>query len=230
VPSPHPDADGYRVIWYKSTHKLERDAEARGNALQLAAEALDQLRARLEGPRPRWRSKASVAEAVEKILAKTATQRWIDYQVVAIEKPTFYQEKRGRPGANTRWRRRLKTRFQLTWALRQHQIDYDARCDGMFPLITNTALSAQAILDIYKSKQPLVERQHHLLKAVQAGVPVWLKSIGRVEALFFLHFVALLLNALLERQVRTAMADRGIKRLPLYRRAEDGRGSRRLGE
>jgi transposase len=216
VPSPHPDADGFRVIWYKSTHKLERDAEARGNALQLAAKALDEIRTRLEGPRPRWRSQASVAQAVEKILTKAAADRWIDYRVVAIEKPTYHQEKRGRPGAKTRWRRRLKTRFQLTWMLRQEQIDYDARCDGLFPLITNTALSPQAILDIYKSKQPLVERQHHLLKAVQAGVPVFLKNSSRIEALFFLHFVALLVNALLERQVRGAMADRGIKRLPLY--------------
>jgi hypothetical protein len=176
VPSPHPEADGFRVVWYKSTHKLERDVETRANALQLAANTLDQIQARLAGPRPRWRSQASVAQAVEKILAKAAAERWIDYRVVAIDKPTFYQERRGRPGAKTRWRRRLKTRFQLTWTLRQEQIDYDARSDGLFPLITNTALSAQAILDIYKSKQPLVERQHHLLKAVQAGVPVFLKS------------------------------------------------------
>lgn len=216
VPSPNPEADGFRVIWYKSSHKLERDADARGNALQLAAKALDEIRTKLDRPRPRWRSQASVAQAVEKILDKTGADRWIDYQVVAIDTPTYHQEKRGRPGTKTRWRRRLKTRFQLTWTLRQEQIDYDARCDGLFPLITNTALSPQAILDIYKSKQPLVERQHHLLKAVQAGVPVFLKNSSRIEALFFLHFVALLVKALLERQVRRAMADRGIKRLPLY--------------
>ena len=216
VPSPNPDADGFRVVWYKSTHKLERDAEARGNALQLAAKGLDEFRAKLEGARPRWRSRASVAQAVESILAKTAADRWLDYEVLAIEKPTYHQEKRGRPGVKTRWRRRLKTRFQLTWRLRQEQIDYDARCDGLFPLITNTTLSPQEILDSYKSKQPLVERQHHLLKAVQSGVPVFLHSASRIEALFFLHFVGLLVNALLERQVRQAMAECGIKRLPLY--------------
>ncbi|HSD29926.1 MAG TPA: transposase, partial [Vicinamibacteria bacterium] len=149
---------------------------------------------------------------VEKILAKTGADRWMDYELLVIEKPTYHQEKRGRPGVKTRWRRRHKTRFQLTGRLRQDQIDYDARCDGLFPFITNTALSSQEIL----SKQPLVDRQHHLLKAVQSGVPVYLHSSSRIEALFFLHFVALLLNALFERQVRQAMADRGIKRLPLY--------------
>lgn len=223
VTSPNPDADGFRVIWYKSTHKIERDAEARGNALQLAAKALTEIRARLDGSRPRWRSRASVAQAVDKILAKTGTDRWMDYQVVAIEKPTYHQEKRGRPGAKTRWRRRLRTRFQLTWSLRQEQIDYDARCDGLFPLITNTTLSPKEILAIYKSKQPLVERQHHLLKAVQSGVPVFLHRSSRIEALFFLHFVALLINALLERQVRQAMAARRIKRLPLYPEDRDCR-------
>jgi transposase len=216
VPSPNPDADGFRVIWYKSSHKLERDAEARGNALQTATKALNDIRAKLEGPRPRWRSQASVAQAVERILEKTGAGRWLDYKVLPFEKPTYHQEKRGRPGAKTRWRRRLKTRFQLTWTLRQDQIDYDARCDGLFPLISNTALSPQQILEIYKSKQPLVERQHHVLKAVQSGVPVFLHSASRIEALFFLHFVALLVNALLERQVRRAMAERGIKALPLY--------------
>ena len=216
VPSPNPDADGFRVIWYKSSHKMERDAEARGHALQVATKALNEIKAKLEAPRPRRRSQASVAQAVEQILAKTGAQRWMDYELVAIDKPTYHQEKRGRAGTKTRWRRRLKTRFQLAWTLRQDQIEYDARCDGLFPLISNTALSPQEILDIYKSKQPLVERQHHLLKAVQSAVPVFLHSSSRIEALFFLHFVALLVNALLERQVRRAMAQRGIKKLPLY--------------
>jgi len=123
VPSPNPDADGFRVIWYKSSHKMERDAEARGHALQVATKALNEIKAKLEGPRPRWRSQASVAQAVEQILAKTGANRWMDYEVVAIDKPSYHQEKRGRAGTKTRWRRRLKTRFQLAWTLRQDQID-----------------------------------------------------------------------------------------------------------
>jgi transposase len=216
TPSPNPDPDGYRVIWYKSSHKVGRDAEARGHALQLAVKALEQIRARLEAPRPRWRSQSSVAQAVEQILAQTGAERWIDYEVGTVETPRYRQEKRGRPGADTRWRRHMKTRFQLSWTLRQDRIEYDARCDGLFPLITDSALSPQEVLAAYKSKQPLVERQHHLLKTIQAGVPVLLHSPSRIEALFFLHFLALLVKALLERQVRRAMVDRDIPQLPLY--------------
>jgi hypothetical protein len=43
-----------------------------------------------------------------------------------------------------------------------------------------------------------------------------IKSISRIEALLFLHFVALLVHALIERDVRTAMATGAIPELPLY--------------
>ena len=216
VASPHVDPDGFRVVWYRSSQKMARDAEARGSMLQTATTALDVLRAKLEGPRSRRRSRASVLQAVEAILTTTGTARWLNYEVTAVEEPLYRQETRGRPGSKTRWRRRLKTSFRLSWTLRQEQIARDARCDGLFPLIANTASSFQEILEAYKSKQPLVERQHHVLKTIQAGVPVYLKSIARLEALLFLYFVSLLVNALLEREVRHAMEKHGIKKLPLY--------------
>jgi len=46
--------------------------------------------------------------------------------------------------------------------------------------------------------------------------PVWLKNVGRIEALLFLYFVALLVHALLERELRLGMARENIESLPLY--------------
>ena len=222
IPSPIPDADGYRLFWYESSHKMDRDAQARRDALQRAWKALEELAARLQGPRARFRTQAAVAEAVDEILATTGTARWVAYQVGAVEEASFRQETRGRPGKNTRWRRRLKRRFRLTWERREAEIAYDARTDGLFPLLTNDpALTAAAILDAYKTKQPLVEKRHDLLKNVEAATPMFLKSISRIEALLALHFVALLVHALLEREVRRAMASRGIKQLPLYPEERD---------
>ena len=43
-----------------------------------------------------------------------------------------------------------------------------------------------------------------------------LKNEGRIEALFFLYFVALLVQALIERELRRAMEKEEIKDLPLY--------------
>jgi transposase len=158
-----------------------------------------------------------VSQAVEAILATTGTTRWVTYQVDTVEEAVFRQETRGRPGQNTRWRRHLQRRFRLTWERREAELAYDARTDGLFPLLTNDPdLTAAALLDAYKSKQPLVEQRHDLLKNVQAATPIYLKSISRIEALLALHFVALLVHALLEREVRRAMARRGIAELPLY--------------
>ncbi len=222
IPSPIPDADGFRLFWYTSSHKTERDAQARRDALQTAWKKLEELAAKLQGPRPRFRTQAAVAAAVDDILATTGAARWVGYQVVTVEEPSFRQETRGRPGKNTRWRRRLKRRFRLTWERREAEIVVDARTDGLFPLLTNDpALTAGAILDAYKSKQPLVEKRHDLLKNVEAATPMYLKSISRIEALLALHFVALLVHALLEREVRRAMASRGIKQLPLYPEERD---------
>jgi transposase len=217
VPSPVPDADGFRLLWYESSHKMERDAQARRSAIQTAWKALEDFAARLQGPRPRRRTRAAVAAAVEGLLAASGAERWVSYEVVAVDEASFHQEKRGRPGQHTRWRRRLKRRVRLTWQLREAEIAADARADGIFPLLTNRRdLTAGAILEAYKSKQPLVEQRHDLLKNVAAATPMCLKSVSRIEALLFLLFVALLVHALIEREVRAAMAARDIKALPLY--------------
>jgi transposase len=196
-----------------------RRGPPRSDAIEVAWKGLEALRARLEGPRSRLRSRASIARAAETILQERGAERWIAYEVTPVEEVVFRQEKRGRPGHNTRWRRRLKTRFQLQWSLRKERIDYDARCDGLFPLLSNAPedrLSAAALWAAYKSKQPFVEKRHDLLKNVEAATPMYLKSVARIEALLFVHFVALLIHALLEREVRRAMRARQLDALPIY--------------
>ena len=46
--------------------------------------------------------------------------------------------------------------------------------------------------------------------------PVFLKNEARIEALFFLYFLALLVQAVIERELRLAMRREGIDSLPLY--------------
>jgi HEPN domain-containing protein len=73
----------------------------------------------------------------------------------------------------------------------------------------------KAILEAYKF-QPRLEKRHEQLKSVQNLAPVWLKNVSRVEALLFLYFIALLVHALLEREVRQGMVREGLECLPLY--------------
>ena len=215
--SPIPDGDGFRLLWFQSTHKMERDAQARRDIIQSASKALGQLQAKLDGARPRVRSRTAVANAVEKILKEKGAARWIAYTLTASAEPHYHQEKRGRPGHKTRWRRELRTRVHLDFSPRADHIAYDARGDGIFPLLTDCVdFSFAQVLEAYKSNQPMVEQRHNLLKNVEAATPLYLKSISRIEALLFVHFVALMVHALIERQVRTAMATKQVPGLPLY--------------
>jgi hypothetical protein len=64
--------------------------------------------------------------------------------------------------------------------------------------------------------QPNLERRHHLLKSVQDADPIWLRDPARIEAIFCCQFLALLVGALIEREIRTAMRDAKTRHIPLY--------------
>jgi len=64
--------------------------------------------------------------------------------------------------------------------------------------------------------QPHLERRHHCLKGPQAVAPMNLHSPARIEALLCCHFIALLINALIERQIRTALTANGSHAIALY--------------
>ena len=101
-------------------------------------------------------------------------------------------------------------------ATRDDVIAHDAASDGCFPLITNDPnLSETEVLAAYRY-QPNLERRHHLLKSVQDAAPVLLKNPARIEALFCCQFLALLISALLERQVRAGMRAAATAKIPLY--------------
>lgn len=217
--SPIPDPDGFRVVWYRSSLKMERDAQLRHDAIYSASKALLGLEKRLNGPRSRFHCRAGVAKVAEGILREHAAAKWLRFEVTTVEKETFRKDGPGRPGKNTRWRRSVKTRYALKWELNQENVDYDARCDGVFPLITNCPpeeLSDRQLLDTYKSKQPLIEKRHHIFKNVEDTVPLFLKNVGRIEAFLFMAFVALMVQALVERELQATMANMNFCDIPIY--------------
>ena len=86
----------------------------------------------------------------------------------------------------------------------------------IFPLITNDErLSIKEVLLAYKH-QPALEKRHEQFKSVLAVRLMMLKYHLRIEAFLFLYFLALLTEALIERDVRQRMHRLGIKKLPLY--------------
>ena len=71
------------------------------------------------------------------------------------------------------------------------------------------------MLEAHKG-QPIIEKRFEQLKTVHEIAPVYLKNEGRIEALFTLYFLGLLVQALIERELRLAMQREAIEELPLY--------------
>ncbi|MCA1670717.1 MAG: IS1634 family transposase [Actinobacteria bacterium] len=215
-PAPLPSAEGYRIIWVHSSAKAARDAASRSARTQAGAAAIEALATRLAGPKCRLKTRVAVTEAATAALDAAGASRWVAATVGETVEESFRQEHRGRPGANTRYRRRTRTRFTITWDIAADRVAYDAASDGCFPLISNdTTLTDAQVLAAYRY-QPNLERRHHLLKSVQDAAPVLLHSPARIEALFCCQFLALLIGALIERQIRTAMTAAHAADIPLY--------------
>ncbi|MBV8487019.1 MAG: IS1634 family transposase [Planctomycetaceae bacterium] len=211
--------EGYRLIWYHSTRKAELDAEARLTRLEKALKQLDELRAKLASPRTRFRSRAKVAEAVEALLRDCEVTEWITVQIEEQVAEKYRQERRGRPGEKTRYIREEKLRFALKHRLELERLDEEARGDGIFPLVSNDrSMTERELLLAYK-QQPAIERRFEHLKTDFVVAPMYLKEVSRIQALLCVYFFVLLVEALLERELRRAMERKGIQSLPLYSEA-----------
>ena len=57
----------------------------------------------------------------------------------------------------------------------------------------------------------MIEKRFEQVKTVHEIAPVFLKNEGRIEALFTLYAIALLVQALIERELRQAMAREGVE-------------------
>jgi transposase len=211
-----PSKEGYRIVWVWNSLMAAEDGESRQARIEKAYLGIERLQTKLQGKRCRLRLRERVEEAAQKILKEAGAERWVRFEIEERKEPVFRQETQGRPGPKTKYLRKERLRFSLVARVKDDVIAAAERSDGMFPLITNgKELSLHRILEAYKF-QPKLEKRHAQLKSVQELAPVWLKNVSRIEALLFLYFVALLVHALLEREVRMGMAREKVDRLPLY--------------
>ncbi len=213
---PATTAEGYRLVWYHSLRKAEQDAVARSGRIERALKQLAALKDKLRSSRTRYRQEAKVAAAVAEILETCGATEWIVTEVQPQTKETFRQDHRGRPGKDTHYVKQVTTRFDLSYRIDDARVAVDARSDGIFPLVTNVVdFSALELLHAYK-RQPVIEKRFSQLKTDFEVAPVYLKAVHRIQAMLCVYFFALLVEALLERQLRRAMQRDEIETLPLY--------------
>jgi transposase len=213
---PAQTAEGYRLLWYHSQRKAEQDAVARCDRIERALKRLAELRERLRSPRTRYRHEAKVHEAIREILESAGATEWIRAEVQPQVVESYRQDRRGRPTQHTRYKKHVATRFDLVYSIDDRRVAEDAKSDGIFPLVTNVLeFSPLELLRVYK-RQPTIEKRFAQLKTDFEVAPVYLKSVHRIQALLCVYFFALLVEALLERDLRQAMKRREIEALPLY--------------
>ena len=109
-----------------------------------------------------------------------------------------------------------RTHHRVAYTVDEEQVAHDAASDGCFPLISNDRdLTDAELLAAYKY-QPNLEKRHAQLKGTQLVAPMFLHDPARIEGLLCCHFIAMLVQALIERQIRAAMKTRGMKQLSIY--------------
>ena len=213
---PAQTAEGYRLLWYHSQRKAEQDALARCDRIDRALKQLAALGEKLRSPRTRYQQEAKVHEAVDAILQACGAAEWIRVEVQPRVVERYRQDHRGRPGKETRYVKQTATRFDLVYSIDEARVAEEAKGDGIFPLVTNVLdLSPLELLRVYK-RQPTIEKRFAQLKTDFEVAPVYLKSVHRIQALLCVYFFALLVEALLERELRQAMRRRRIESLPIY--------------
>lgn len=219
--APISSTSGDWVIWVHSSAKAARDAASRPVRIEAGLAAIESVQARLSGLKSRVKTKVAAEEAGTAALAETGATRWVSCSVTESSEVTYRQERRGRPGASTHYRKKEKPRLAITAEVRAEHVSYDAVTDGMFPLITNDReMTPAEVLAAYRY-QPNLERRNHMLKGPQEVTPVYLNHAHRIEALMLRYFLAKLTEALIEREIRTTMQSEGLSAIPHYPELRD---------
>ena len=211
-----PSMEAWSIVWVWSTLLTLRQHARRLRNIAAAIEDFEQLRQRLASSKARLRGAPEIDLQIKLTLDKHHVVRYLKVRRIVREEHVFRQARRGRPGPNTAYRKITKRRFDLEWDIDDDAVAYDRRSDGMYPLMTNDrTLSDAQVLEAHKG-QPMIEKRFEQIKTVHEIAPVFLKDEGRIEALFTLYVIALLIQALVERELRQAMARDGIDELPIY--------------
>lgn len=211
-----PSMEVWPITWVWSALLTLHHGARRQRNIGAAIEKLEALHQRLMKARARLRGAKEIDQCVDQILEQHYVGRYLKVKRIVREEHSFKQTRRGRPGPDTAYRKITRKRFDIEWSVDPAAIAYDEKSDGMYPLLCNDRnLTPAQILEAHKG-QPTIEKRFEQVKTVHEIAPVYLHNAGRIEALFTLYFLGLLVQALIERELRQAMDREQIEEIPLY--------------
>ena len=205
---------GYCIHWIYSSEKRHRDRHARQKRLLKAEEALMDLAGKIN--MRKLKTQEAIQEAIDAILSQYKVGSFLHVKIGTAHEETRTQIGKGRPSKDTQYKHVIKTVFTLGWSRNTVGLRQEARTDGVFTLLcTDPDLTAKEVLQAYKY-QPRLEKRFQQFKHIHHGAPLLFKKLERIEATMFAFFIALMIQALIERQVRNQMADQKIPAIALY--------------
>jgi transposase len=212
---PKKTIEDYRIVWCRSSLKAAIDAKERNDKLERAEAQLFELATRLN--RRALRTRPAIVKQAKAILQSSECEQFLSAKVHSEIQIKTRCLRRGRP-KNTDPHVELRSKlFRLEIQRNKDVLRNESRTDGVFPLVTNLepkrAPKREVVL-IYKY-QPYVEKRHALLKTELEAAPVYLKKPSRVAGLLHAAFLALMLDALIERTLRQGMSRKGLESLPI---------------
>jgi len=203
--------EGFRIIFVHSSSKQKDDEARRQKKIDKAIAKLEELSPKLNAYH--LKTKKEIQAAIDGILKDV--KDFIDIKLLTERKQVKVKVSPGRPSlTKSTYKNKWEFRYSIQWKLNERALAEASKTDGIFPLITNTALEASEVSKKYKS-QPFLEKRMYTKKTVLEVAPVFLKKEKRIEAMLLLYFVALMIVSLIERKIRMNMAVEKVDKLPI---------------
>src|SRR4051812_31071044 len=182
---PRGSEEGYRILWYHSSQKQQRDLQARMKKVSKARKRLERLRP--PGRGEAFKTQQAARKAAQRVLKEAKVRDWLKVTIFEVAQVEHVQVGPGRPGPDTLYKQVQLLSYKVRVEDNAEALRLAARCDGLFPLMSNDkGLSLKEALAKYKY-QPYSEKRHQQLKSVFDVRPVWLKNGKRVESFLWLY-------------------------------------------
>ena len=201
--------EGFKMFWYRSSEKRERDKESREQRIASVMERFESLQ---DSSQKKPRTEKGLLSAANKILNCFKASQWVYVETKVKEVEEFRQQSSGKPGPDTKYVRKIKKVPYLIIRKNHEMIGRSESVDGTFPLTTNTRMDAKETLQTYKY-QPKIEKRFSHMKSDHQVAPVFLKKTTRIEALMFICFLSDMVAAIVQRELQVAMKKSGIDKL-----------------
>ncbi len=208
---PEKTGKGFRTIYIHSSSKQEDDEAKRRKKIEKSIAQLKDLSPKLNAYH--LKTNKEIKAAVDGICKPV--KGLVNVKILSERKQIKVKTSPGRPSlTKSVYKNKWEFTYKIQWTVDEQAVADAAKTDGIFPLITNTALEASDVLKRYK-RQPFLEKRMYTKKTVLEVAPVFLKKEKRIEAMLFLYFIALMIVSLIERKIRINMINENIEKLPI---------------